>query len=203
MTHAPVPRRLCADMSDHLARLAWFKTVILPHEAALRRQLRREGAASGDIDDLVAEAMARAYQVADWTRVEQGRSYLFSIARNLVLDAARRHKVVAFDTFADLDVLNLADEGASVESVAIARDELQRLQRAVDRLPPRPREVFLLRRLDGLNIDEVAVRLSLTVSTVEKHFARAMMLLTEAMAEHDHVGAVHRERTWRGMRKAR
>ncbi len=191
-------------MSERDARLAWFKAVILPHEAALRRQLRREGAALGDIDDLVAEALARAYQVDDWARVDQGRSYLFSIARNLVLDAARRHKVVAFDTFADLDVLNLADERASVESGAIARDELQRLQRAVDRLPPRPRQVFLLRRLEGLRVEEVADRLSLSVSTVEKHFARAMAALTEAMAEHEPVGGTQqRGRAWRSAWKIR
>lgn len=190
-------------MNDRDARLAWFKAVILPHEAALRRQLRREGAEPGDIDDLVAEALARAYQVEDWARIDLGRSYLFSIARNLVLDAARRNKVVAFDTFADLEVLNLADERASVESVAIARDELRRLQKAVDRLPPRPRQVFLLRRLDGLRMEAVADRLSLSVSTVEKHFARAMALLTDAMAEHDPVAGTRRERPWRSLRKTR
>ncbi len=190
-------------MNDREARLAWFKTVILPHEAALRRQLRREGAQAGDIDDLVAEALARSYQVADWSRIDQGRSYLFSIARNLVLDTARRNKIVAFDTFADLDVLNLADERASVESVAIARDELQHLQRAVDRLPLRPREVFLLRRIDGLRVEEVADRLSLSVSTVEKHFTRAMALLTEAMAKYDPVPGMQMERQWRSTRKTR
>jgi len=190
-------------MNDREARLAWFKDVILPHEAALRRQLRREGAVTDDIDDLVAEALARAYELKDWSRVDHGRSYLFSIACNLVLDAARRNKVVSFDTFADLEVLNLADESSSVEAMVIARGELLRLQKAVDRLPPRPRQVFLMRRVDGLRIEQVADQLSLSVSTVEKHFTRAMALLTEAMAEHGPFNATQRGRTWPSARKTR
>lgn len=191
------------SMDDHDSRLAWFKTMILPHEAALRRHLRNRGIAATDVDDLVAEAMARAYQIEDRDRIVYGRSYLFSIARNLILDAARRHKVVAFHTFADLEALNLRDEGASVESATIARDELRRLQKVVERMPPRPRQVFLLRRLDGLRVDEVADRLSLSVSTVEKHFARAMALLTEAMAEQDPVARSRAEHSWQSVRKTR
>lgn len=190
-------------MDDRDRRLAWFKAVILPHEAPLRRHLRGKGVAAADVDDLVAEAMARAYQVEDHERVIYGRSYLFNIARNLILDAARRHKVVAFDTFADLEILNLADERASVESVTIARDELRRLQKAVERMPPRPRQVFLLRRLEGLRVEQVADRLSLSVSTVEKHFTRAMALLNEALAEQDPVALRRPEHSWQSVRKTR
>lgn len=190
-------------MDDRDNRLAWFKDVILPHEAALRRHLRRRGVADADVDDLVAEAMARAYQVDDRDRIVYGRSYLFSIARNLVLDVARRHKVVAFETFADLEVLNLADERASVESVTIARDELRRLQKVVERMPPRPRQVFLLRRLEGLRVEQVADRLSLSVSTVEKHFTKAMVLLTEALADQEPVGRQRPEHSWQSVRKTR
>lgn len=189
-------------MTDRFERLAWFKATILPHEASLRRHLRGGGAHASEIDDLVAEALARAYQVADWSRIDRGRSYLFSIARNLLMDAARRNKVVAFETFADLEVLNLVDYRASVEAAVIAWEELRHLQGAVDRLPARAREVLLLRRVEGLTSNEVAERLSLSVSTVEKHFSRAMALLTKSMAEHDPVEA-RTERTWRNVRKTR
>lgn len=192
-------------MSDRDARIAWFKAMILPHEAVLRRHLRRVGThgLEMEIDDIVAEALARAYQAEDYARIDYGRSYLFGIARNLILDAARRRKIVAFDTLADLDVLNLVDERASVEATVTAREELRRLQKAVDRLPSRPREVFLLRRIEGLRVEQVAVRLSISVSTVEKHFTRAMALLTDAMAEHDPVTGERRLPTWRSARTTR
>jgi|GEM_PF-181049 len=193
------------DMSDRDDRIAWFKATILPHEPVLRRHLRRIGVNGMEIeiDDIVAEALARAYEIEDCSRIDRGRSYLFSIARNLVLDAARRRKIVAFDTFADVDALNLVDEQASVEATVTAREELRRLQKAVDRLPPRPREVFLLRRIEDLTVEQVAVRLSISVSTVEKHFTRAMVQLTEAMAEHDPLTGAQRHPAWRNARTTR
>ena len=183
-------------VSDREARIGWFKAVVLPHEAPLRRHLRRTGAPSSEIDDLVAEALTRAYAAADWARIDHGRSYLFAIARNLILDAARRNKVVAFDAFADLGALNLPDGQPSPEAAVTARDELRVLQAAVDRLPPRAREVFLLRRIDNLSLVEVADRLGLSVSTVEKHLTRAMAELTRAMAESEPVSGPQTGTAW-------
>jgi len=184
-------------------RIAWFKAVVLPHEAPLRRHLRRTGAPPAEIDDLVAEALTRAYAAADWRRIDRGRSYLFAIARNLILDAARRSKVVAFDAIADIEALNLPDGQPSPEAAVSARDELRVLQAAVDRLPPRAREVFLLRRIDNLSLLEVADRLGLSVSTVEKHLTRAMTELTSAMAESEPVSGPQTGMAWPAARPNR
>ena len=190
-------------MDGGAERIDWFKTVVLPHEAALRRHLRRSGAAPADADDLVAEALTRAYATANWPRIDQGRSYLFAIARNLILDAARRNKIVAFDSIADLEALNLADGQPSPEAEVTARDELRVLQAAVERLPPRAREVFLLRRIENLSLQEVADRLGLSVSTIEKHLTRAMADLTRAMAESEPVSAPRTGTAWRVARPKR
>ena len=72
------------------ARLNWFKAEILPHEAALRARLRRVMPRRADIDNIVAEAMARAFATEDFGRVTSGRGWLFRVARNLVIDEARR-----------------------------------------------------------------------------------------------------------------
>ena len=79
-------------MSDRAERIAWFMAGVLPHKASLRRFLRRTGAPDIDLDDLVSEALTRTYATEDWSRITNGRSYLFTIARNLVFDAARQHK---------------------------------------------------------------------------------------------------------------
>ena len=75
-------------MDDALeARLSWFKAVILPYEADVRSRLKRLCPAGFDVDDLVAESLAKAYGAKDIERITAGRSYLFAIARNLLLDA--------------------------------------------------------------------------------------------------------------------
>lgn len=184
-------------MQDREARIAWFKTIILPHEAALRRRLRQMGTQPQEVEDLVAEALARAYAAQQWAAIDQGRAYLFTIARNLILDAARRSKVVSFDSIADINLLDIVDDSPSSDAVVSAREEWRRLREAVAALPERARDVFLLRRIDNLSTQQVADRLGLSVSTVEKHLAKAMALLTEAMAESDPFGATQTGPAWR------
>lgn len=170
-------------MSELLVRLEWFKAVILPHEAAVRARLRRICPPGFDVDNLVAESLARAYQVQEFARITAGRSYLMTIARNLLIDAVRRETIVSLDFVADLDVLR-ADE-VSAERQIQARDELRWLQRLVDALPPQPRKVFLLRRVHDLSLATIAVEMSLSVSTVEKHLLKALKLVAKARAERE------------------
>ena len=98
-----------SDTESVRARLDWYKQAILPHEGALRSRLRRVLPDGADVDDVVAEAMTRAYATGDIERLHSGRAYLYQIARNLVVDAARRAKIVSFEVIADLDTIGIDD----------------------------------------------------------------------------------------------
>lgn len=169
-------------MSELLVRLEWFKAVVLPHEAAVRARLRRICPPGFDVDNLVAEALARAYQANEFARITAGRSYLLTIARNLLIDALRRETIVSLDFVADIDVLR--DETTAERQVQ-AREELRWLQGVVDRLPLQPRKVFLLRRVHDLSPSDIAAQMGLSVSTVEKHLAKALRRVAEARAERE------------------
>ncbi len=172
-------------MDDLVKRLEWFKAVILPQEAALRARLRRICPAGFDVDNLVAESLARAYAARDIDRVTAGRGYLFAIARNLMIDAARRDAIVSLDFVAELDTLRADD---SLEASLSARAELRWLQTVIDTLPPQCRRVFLLRRVYDLSLAEIAADMALSVSTVEKHLAKAVMRVAKALAEREERG---------------
>jgi len=179
-------------MDDLAKRLDWFKAVILPHEGVLAARLRRLCPSGFDVDNLVAESLARAYAAKGIGRITNGRSYLFAIARNLLIDAARRDTIVSLDFVADLDMLRADD---SMEAAISARAELRSLQAIVDTLPPQCRRVFLLRRVHDLSLGEIAGQMALSVSTVEKHLAKAVLLVAKAMSEREESGF---ERTTRG-----
>ena len=117
-------------------RIDWFKRDILSHERALRAYLRRAltDQQGLDCDDILSEALTRTYAAADYERITAGRAYLFSIARNLLIDAARRRAIASFDQLTDADAsLAAADLASCLE----ARDGLRRLEKIVDDLPPR------------------------------------------------------------------
>lgn len=164
------------------AKLEWFKTVLLPHEAALRSRLRRILPPAQDLDDMVAEVLARAYATERWEPVTAGRAYLFTIARNLVIDNARRNKIVSFETIADLELLQ--SEG-NLEGQLHARDALRQIQAIVETLPAQCRRVFILRRVHEKSMAEIAEDMDLSVSTVEKHLAKAISLVMRSWAQRE------------------
>jgi RNA polymerase sigma-70 factor (ECF subfamily) len=81
----------------------------------------------------------------------------------------------------------------------MARQELAAFRDAVNRLPPRCRAVFILRKLELLPHEEIARRLGITVSTVDKQLARALRLIRADMDEADGSASVGRP----GEREAR
>ncbi|PZU13404.1 MAG: RNA polymerase subunit sigma-70 [Sphingobium sp.] len=164
------------------AKLEWFKTVILPQEAALRGRLRRILPSNHELEDMVAEVLTRAYATENWENVTTGRAYLFTIARNLVIDAARRNKVVSFETIADLELLGGEN---NIETQLHAREALRQVETIVESLPPQCRRVFILRRIHEKSMLEIAEEMSLSVSTVEKHLAKAIAIVMRAWAERE------------------
>jgi RNA polymerase sigma factor (sigma-70 family) len=108
----------------------------------------------------------------------QPRNLIFKTAANLAANHARderRRLEIRTDDIAPF----LSDvEECTPERNAIARDALRRLSRELARWPARTREVFILNRYEGLNLREIAKRLKISVSTTERHLARAALNLT-------------------------
>jgi RNA polymerase sigma-70 factor (ECF subfamily) len=157
----------------------WFARVILPHEPSLVRYLTRMWPNRDDIPDLRQEAYVRVCEAAAEARPTSPKSFLFTIARNLMADRMRRARVVSIEARADMDAMNVLVDDISPERHATARQQLWHLASAFDALPARCREVLWMRRVEEICQREVADRLGITEGSVEKHVARAVRLLAE------------------------
>ncbi len=160
---------------------AWFIREVLPLEADLMQFLRRSWQNRNDLDDLCQEVYVRTYEAALNGVPNPARPFVFTIARNLVVDRVRREHVVPIEAIADLDELGIAVDAPSPERSAIARDELRLLQAAIDRLPPRCREVFVLGRIEGLTGRQIAARLGIAETTVSDHLTAGLHALTDVL----------------------
>ncbi|TWT17951.1 RNA polymerase sigma factor [Luteimonas wenzhouensis] len=164
-------------------RTAWLAEHVLPHEPALRGWLReRLALAPADVDDVVQESYARLAGMGAVDHVAEPRAYLFTVARSLVQQQLRRRQVVAIETMAELDGLGAEAPQASPERVASAREQLALAQRLLAAMPARCRQVFRLRRIEGLSQREVSERLRISQSTVEKHMIRALRLMMDGIS---------------------
>ncbi|MDB5740350.1 MAG: hypothetical protein JWP16_1390 [Alphaproteobacteria bacterium] len=159
----------------------WFMHDVLPLEPMLTRFLQRNWRNEAEIADLRQESYARVYEAARRERPLQVKPFLFQIARNLMIDRLRKQSVVSLETMADFDWLNVSDDKPSSEAYVAARQELRLLQAALDDLPPRCRQVVLMRKIEGLSQKEVARQMGVTTETVENQVAKGMRLLAQAL----------------------
>lgn len=169
-------------MEDRASRLAWFMEEILPHAPDLRRCVVRLGVPQPDVEDFVAEALTRAYGHHGWRGVERSRRFLLQIARNLVCDDARRRNIIRFDLHADMDALGLVDQRPSPEAAVCERQHIRIVRDAVLSLPAAYGELVRMRWSEERAVPEIAARLGLSISTVEKRLAFAIAWLRGELA---------------------
>ncbi|UMU21810.1 RNA polymerase factor sigma-70 [Herbaspirillum seropedicae] len=144
--------RLREQFIEHRARLRDVATRILgcPHRA----------------DDVVQDTFIKIAEVPDDFDIKQPVAYLYRIVRNLAID---RHRRSAFecDVFTEEeDGLDVHQEGDSPEAIAISRQYLSMIGRALEGLPARTRRAFELYRLSGLTQREIAAELNISTTLV-------------------------------------
>ncbi|HUJ03652.1 MAG TPA: RNA polymerase sigma factor [Rhizomicrobium sp.] len=160
---------------------AWFVREVLPLEAQLTQFLRHNWRNRSDIADLLQEIYLRVFDAAQRERPENTRAFVFATAQNLIIDRVRREKIVPIEAVAEMDQLLVPADDPSPDHAVIARDELRRLQDALDQLPPRCREAVILGRIEGLSGREIAVRMNVGTATVSEHLENGMRLLANLL----------------------
>ena len=161
-------------------RAAWLARHVLPHESALRVWLRQKCALGIEVDDIVQETYAILAGLESVEAIRNPRSYAFQTAHSLILAHLRRSKIVSIRSATDLELQSTLADTPTPEQVAEDRDELANVARVLSELPPKVREVFLLRRVQGLSQRETAEQLGITENSVEKRVSQGIRALLEA-----------------------
>ena len=154
----------------------------------LQRLLRSRGRSVDDTDDLIQEAFLRLQTYCRDHAIEKPEAFLVRTALNLSADQSRREHRVAFER-GPVEELVLIDPYPTPDEVYASQERLLHWKQGVAALSPRRREVFLLNRLEGHSFPQIAERLGITLSMVEKHAAKAVLFLTDWMdQESEHQG---------------
>ena len=185
MTETPDSKRDTADPRSAAMTASdvdvWFAREVLPLEAALMQFLQHHWRNRSDVEDLVQDVYVRLYEAAQKEIPEHPRKFLFTTARNLLIDRARRAQIIPIEALPDPETLDIAVDTPGPERNAIARDELRRLQEALDRLPARNREAVVLARIEGLTGREISQRMGLAEATVSHHLSNGIAALADML----------------------
>jgi RNA polymerase sigma factor (sigma-70 family) len=166
-------------VADNPALEEWFLREVLPLEAMLMRYLQHNWRNQSDIKDMLQDIYVRVCEAAQTEFPHSTKPFVFTVARNLLLNRVRDAQVVPIEAVADVEALAIAVDEPGPDQSAVARDELRRLQSALDRLPPRAREAVVLKQVDGLSRREIARQMGIGEETVKDHLSAGLRQLSD------------------------
>ncbi|MEM9168038.1 MAG: sigma-70 family RNA polymerase sigma factor [Pseudomonadota bacterium] len=153
--------RVTALYSDYAAQLS-----------ATLRSIYGDG--PPDPDDVAQQAFQNVMERGDIGSVKNLKAFVWRTARNLIFKAHRTRETRArYDYEIDQLFFPLRTDELTPERIIVAREQLQAINRALLEMPPKRRRAFLLHRLHGLTVSDVARRLGVSRSTADEHIVRA------------------------------
>lgn len=147
----------------------------LENNTFLKRFLMRFLYKQQDIEDVAQEAYLRAYIAEQRNEIDQPKAFLFRIARNVALTKLSRKSRQITDYLEETGTPGVTEFEAGTDEELEAEESLGLYCEAVAALPEKCRQVFLLRKVHGLAHREIAERLSLSVSSVEKYLRNGLL----------------------------
>lgn len=150
---------------------------LLRYLRLVQKRLRRRGQTPERAEDLVQEAYLRMQEYStEGGAVRSPEAFLMRTALNLAVDAHRRDHLDLYEP-EPIEQFEVIDLGPTPEQVFAAEERLLRMWRLLEKSGRRTQEAFFLHRLHGFTYEEIAGRLHISVSSVEKHIASAITML--------------------------
>ena len=156
-----------------------FETLALPHLDAAYNLARWLSPSPSDAEDIVQDAMLRAYRAFGGFRGGNVRPWLLAIVRNCSRNRAAEVQRRGHSALPEEDDRPLVDGGPDPEAQAMRASESRRLSAAISALPEAFREVLILREIEDLSYQEIAETIGAPIGTVMSRLARARAMLRD------------------------
>jgi RNA polymerase sigma factor (sigma-70 family) len=168
---------------------AAFEVLYRRHELRVWRYLERNVRNRAVSDELMQEVwFAVARDASRYQPTARFTTWLFTIAHNRMIDAARTHRRnISLEAMSGPDsnlTFELADSGPGPLAAAISQDELRLLINAISQLPTEQRDAFLLQVEGDLSVEEIAEITAVSFETAKSRLRYARTKLRELLPEH-------------------
>jgi RNA polymerase sigma factor (sigma-70 family) len=158
-----------------------FEAQVLPHLDAAYRFARWLSPSPSDADDLVQNAVLRAFRGFEGLRGSDAKAWLLTIIRNCHFTAQRQQQRRAFvplpEEYDEEDGDAMVASTPGPEAVSISRDQGRALERVLAELPEEQREALILREIEDMDYRDIATITNVPIGTVMSRLSRARAAL--------------------------
>lgn len=148
--------------------------LVARYREPLMRYFLRKGMSEAASEDLAHDTFLKLFALSRTDHVENMEAYLFQIASSVLNDHLRHLRVRRRHAGVVEGLWGERAETRTPERVLEAKEAVARFEAALGELKPKTRDIFLMNRMEGLSYTQIAVRLGVTPSAVEKHMAKAI-----------------------------
>ncbi len=165
--------------------------LVAEHGVLLERYLARKLDNPEDAAELAQEAYIRLHRLEQPENLDNARAFLFQVATNLATDQLRRRQLhfrflrSEKSLVGDGEPTDVNAAGASPEQILGARQRLKTINQALEELPFKAKQAFLLHRQNGMPYSAIAEQMQVSVSSVEKYILQALRHCRSKLAAQD------------------
>lgn len=162
--------------SDSNSEEEELTSVFLQNLSQLRFYLSSYFRAREDIEDILQEAYLRAITAGRVNKIRAPKAFLYKVAKNLAINHRTKASNRLTDSVEDFDDLGVLVNTISPEQNTDENRQFIVFSKAVSLLPSQCRQAFVLKKVYGLPNAEIAERMNISVSTVDKHLAKGLLV---------------------------
>jgi RNA polymerase sigma factor (sigma-70 family) len=157
----------------------WNRSLHDFYRQELFRFFRKKVGSHHDAEDLTQDTLVRLINRPPKIKSRSSDAYIFTVALNLFRDHSRKLRVRFLEkqgpnASEDFFLSTFASEEPSPEHVLIGKSEVEIVVGALNELTERTRSIFILCRVEGMPQREIAAKLGISISAVEKHVSKAL-----------------------------
>ena len=152
------------------------------HGAALQRFLLRMLGSRELAEEVAQETYLKLYRLCRPEDVVCPQALLFDVATKLALTHLRRARAQAVIAASTVELEDMPDEAAQPDQRAMADEAMRWLEKIIEELPPKLRQVFIMRYVQQLPRPEIADSLGISVGALEQRLTRALAHCRERLS---------------------
>jgi len=154
-----------------------LSSAFMRYRESLRRYIARLVIRPEDVDDILQDTFMSVHCLGDTSEIRSPRFYLYAVARRTAFRELKRQSARIADSIDEASEKGAepAADIAPIDEAFEARKHFETLADVVAELPPQCRRVFVLRKVFGYSHKEISAAMGISISTVEKYLARAML----------------------------